>query len=198
MKRWAMALWLGLAAAAGAAGPAATNRIGIINLGGVDPAMMERIVGHLAANLHTTPKVLPAKGLSGAKELSAEAKALAPLVAGEVVCVIGVAAFPAGTSGHGSVVPDAKCAILNATALKPEPYDAEDYGRRLEKEAIRCAGLLLGMPPCINPRCALFHYTNNEQLDAKGRNFCPPCQVKFDKLQAEHRLQRRDPAAGTP
>lgn len=77
-------------------------------------------------------------------------------------------------------------AIVDITALKPKDYDenkdAERYARRLEKECIRTLAIALGLPPCGFPRCAMSPYRTEQELDSKGRNLCPPCQVKAQKI----------------
>ena len=190
---------LGTADSSAQAHPASANqRIGLVNIGGFDEPLFGRIADHIAKQLLTTPKVLAPQDLVGADTIEAESSNLSALVTGDVACVIGIAILPDSFSSHGAADPRLRTAIIHANGLKPAVYNEEQFGRRLEKEVVRCAGILMGMNPCPNPRCALHHYRNERGLDAKGRNFCPPCASTFRKIQAETNLNRRaQPAHGT-
>ena len=183
-----------------AADPAvsANQRIGLVNVGGFDEPLFGQIADHIAKQLLTTPKVLAPRDLVGADTIIAESSNLSTLVTGDVACVIGIAMLPDSIKQHGAVDPESRTAIVNANGLKPLVYDEEHFGRRLEKEVIRCAGILMGMKPCPNPRCALHQYRNEKGLDAKGRNFCPPCASRFRKIQAESNLNRRTQSSNGP
>ena len=76
---------------------------------------------------------------------------------------------------HSVFLPDKRVAVVNVKSLKPSNGDAETMGRRVEREVMQGIGILMGIPACPNPQCAMFQYTTDEELDAKGRNYCPPC-----------------------
>jgi len=63
--------------------------------------------------------------------------------------------------------------------LKPAEMDTaqalEQYSRRVEKEAMRAVGLMLGLTNCPNVLCVLSLHRNQAELDAKGCALCPPC-----------------------
>jgi hypothetical protein len=50
---------------------------------------------------------------------------------------------------------------------------------------MRAVASLAGVPACPFPHCALFDHVNEQQLDAKSRNPCPPCLVKTQALLIE-------------
>ncbi len=60
---------------------------------------------------------------------------------------------------------------------------AQTLKLRLRKETMRAVGKLIGLPDCPYPRCCLLLCGTYEELDAKGADFCPPCQAL-----AEHAL----------
>jgi len=88
-------------------------------------------------------------------------------------------------------------ALLNVWALRParilETQSLRDqYAGRVLKEAMYAVGALLGLGECPNPQCVMSTWENDAQLDAKGGNFCPPCDAKAEKLfkaLGVHRLE---------
>ena len=185
------AMTLGLAACsadmdaepAASAEPApAAPKLAIMNAAGLDEALVERIEAFAAENLGIKVLTVPAVDLPEADSIDAVAKALKDARPAEAYCLVAMVRMDETVDQDGGVDPGARVGILNTATLKPADGDAETYGRRLEKETMRCAGLLAGMSPCVNPRCALWHYADHAGLDRKGRNFCPPCLKKFGSL----------------
>lgn len=196
MRHWGMSgvvflAWMTLAQAEEPNQGIASNRVGLINIGGFDEPLFGRIADHVARHLRTTPKVLAPQDAAGSATIESETSALSPLVTGEVVCVVGVAVLPESTKMLGAIDPVAKTAMVNASGMRPAAYDEEAYGRRLEKEVIRCIGRLMGMEDCLNPFCALHTVANKRQLDQKGRNYCPPCSMHWKAKRDGSRLDRR-------
>jgi predicted Zn-dependent protease len=110
---------------------------------------------------------------------------ISKLISEDDICLLALCEAPESIKAHGTVHNALRTAIVNTRTLKPQDIDTaqgkEKYGRRVEKESMRAVGYLLGMEFCPLPMCALSDYQNDEQLDAKGRNFCPPCQGKMRK-----------------
>lgn len=83
--------------------------------------------------------------------------------------------------------------VLDVEALMPKslkaPDDVERYERRVERESMRAIGGLLGLSSCPNPTCALYRHRTEEELDQKGRNFCPPCSVRAMGILAQRGVQ---------
>jgi hypothetical protein len=72
----------------------------------------------------------------------------------------------------------------------------ETFCRRVEREAMRGLGLLLGLPVCPNGRCVLSEHVDLEGLDKKGRNFCPPCLFRAQGLLEKAGVAISDEPAG--
>ncbi len=84
------------------------------------------------------------------------------------------------------VDPKKKLALVNidflATGIENASATSKDYLWRVEREAMKSVGLLMGLSPCFNPRCVLSNHAGLDGLDKKGRNLCPPCRMKLSKL----------------
>lgn len=65
-----------------------------------------------------------------------------------------------------------------ATGITNASVTNKQYYWRVEREAMKSVGLLLGKSPCFNPRCVMFNHVGLDGLDKKGRNLCPPCRFK--------------------
>ena len=172
--------------------------IALVNVGGVDDAMFDRVVKHLEATLDTTPLVLAPREAVTEAGLDAEADVLAAMVNDDVIGIVALTMLEKESAIDGKIYPVRKVSFVNVAGLEPADGDAEAFGRRVEKEAVRCSGAVLGMPPCPLFLCALFHYTDDQGLDSKGRNFCPPCQRLYETRAAEVGLTRGTDAPGAP
>jgi predicted Zn-dependent protease len=53
--------------------------------------------------------------------------------------------------------------------------DPDKQKARLAKEILRCAGQLVGMPECGDPRCGNASTRNLQDLDTKKVRLCAPC-----------------------
>jgi hypothetical protein len=150
------------------------KRVVLVNVGGVDAKLFDRVAAHIERNLYTKPRIAKPRDAVGSKELDEEMEALKDLVKPDVHCVIGIIMADEGVAHYMQSFPPERIGFVNATGTKPAEDDEEKYGRRVEKDAIAAIGLLSGLGECPMPRCALWHYPNDKGLDRKGRNLCPP------------------------
>ena len=96
-----------------------------------------------------------------------------------------------GISPHGEThgLVSNGVAVVDVDMLKPSDTSKdgwqETFCRRVEKESLAGVAYALGMMPCVFERCALKPAETLDELDAKGRNLCPPCQVKLQALLEE-------------
>jgi hypothetical protein len=160
------------------------NRLILIVAGDVDSALVNRVQKFVEGNygldiwVAHTPQVWQGTLENQTKEMS-------KLRSRNEMGIVALAIEPPEISPHGIVDNQHKCAIINLSALKPAtttPDWQEKYARRVEKETIRAVGHLLGLPTCVDPHCAMSAYSNEQELDAKGRTLCPPCQHKANVL----------------
>lgn len=171
-------------AAPAEAAPASATYIALVAAGPVDAALVERVRGFASANLaNAGVKVLPAQ--ESVESLGAEIDALAAAKPADAVCVVALVAPAVEDATHGIFRPDLGVAVVNVAALKAIGGDEETTARRIEKNVMQSVGMVLGLEPCPNPQCALWAYNDAEQLDLKGRNFCPPCQERSKKILLE-------------
>ncbi len=159
--------------AAPAPAPAAKS-IAVVAVGPVDSALVDRVVAFAKENTALNIRVLPAVETSG-ETLDACAAEGAKGVGADDAALIVLASPSSDIKPHGSFLPEQHQAVVNVKSLVPAGEDAEVLGRRVEREVMQSIGLLMGVPVCPNPQCAMWQYTTDEELDAKGRNYCPPC-----------------------
>lgn len=156
------------------AGPAAGKSIALAVAGPVDSALMDRVVAYVRENTALNIRVLPAMEVTG-DTLDAIAVEAGKAMGANDAALIVMAIPPVDIKAHGVILPEQRVAVVNVKSLKPATGDAEIFGRRVEREVMQSIGMQLGMPACPNPQCAMWSYSTDEELDAKGRNYCPPC-----------------------
>jgi hypothetical protein len=159
--------------AAPAQAPAGKS-IALVAVGPVDSTLVDRVVAFAKDNTALNIRVLPAMEAKGdtLDAIAVEAgKAMGPNDAALIV----LADPSADIKPHGVNLPEQRIAVVNLKSLKPANGDAETFARRIEREVMQSIGMQLGMPPCPNPQCAMWSYSTDEELDVKGRNYCPPC-----------------------
>jgi hypothetical protein len=193
MKRMTI-LWLSVLVATVTAAeelapvPAAEPAIALVAVGDVDPALAERVRAFAQENLALPVRLLAPREAAPTASLNEIGEAARAAMGAVDVCLVVLAAPLEDFPNHGILLPESKVAVVNVRALKPEDGDVERYGRRLEREAMMSIGLLLGLEPCPNPQCAMWLYSNDDELDAKGRNYCPPCLDRVQQFGREKGL----------
>ncbi len=155
----------------------APKAIALMRVGSMDEALFDRVVKFVQENSALRVRVLPPQAATG-ESLDEDARAAAKAMGPSEECLVVLDYPKKEIKSHCVYLPDDHVAVVNAWALKPADGDQEKYGRRLERETMHNVGLLLGAPNCPNPQCALWQYNTEEELDSKGRNFCPPCLMK--------------------
>lgn len=103
------------------------------------------------------------------------------LLSEQVACVVALVEM-----SDGSAVSYAgRTTILNTGKLRFEGDTSLQYAKRLERETIRLVGMSIGLLVCPFPRCALSEWRTQKELDFKGRNLCPPCHGRAEKIMLE-------------
>ena len=165
------------------AAPAATYKaVGLAGVGAVPEAVRTRVGQYLAQQFRL--EVRPRGEFPGAVDsLAALARAKAPeRQADEALLLLLVAGSPTNQP-HGFLDVTNRVGVIHVDALRHA--DPEVEARRLERQALRSVSFFLGVPACPNPRCCLYPYANFQELDAIGRNTCPPCLGKFQAAAAK-------------
>ena len=154
--------------------PQAGKSIAFVRVGPVDSVLMDRVVTFARENTALNIRLLPAMEAvdQALVAIAAEAsRAMGPEDAALVILAEPSMDIPA----HRAFLPDKRVIVVNVKSLKPSNGDAETLGRRVEREVMQGIGMLMGIPACPNPQCVMFQSKTDEELDAKGRNYCPPC-----------------------
>jgi len=160
----------------------------MVRVGNVDEALMGRLHDWAQRNLMLPVRMLTPLEVT-ADTLDGLADDLEKLMNPDDVALVAVVAPTNDLPAHGLSLPGRRIALVNAAALRKDDPDPERYGRRLDRMVMRGFGFLLGMVPCPNPQCALWQYTNNDELDSIGRNFCPPCQDRTLAAAGAHGIR---------
>ncbi len=164
--------------------PLPPKRIDIVFGGPVDSQLVSRVTEFIETEL--TVNLVARTPLTDLKDGFDElTKELAATVnASSEICLLAVVAAPWKSQRQGSVYEPLHVGILNISALTVTSDDdtplsrKEQFERRVEKEALRAMALLCGLKPCPFPQCCLYEHQNEQELDRKARNLCPPCHSK--------------------
>jgi predicted Zn-dependent protease len=156
--------------------------IAFVTVGDLDQPLFDRVAGWLGANYYCPihRKAHQKRVASTAPE--ALAAALARLATANDVCLLVLVDTSRELGFRESISISNHVALLNVRALRPAKLDTpaaqEQYGRRVEKESMSLVGRLIGLSPCPMPQCCLSSSDTEQKLDEKGRNLCPPCNIK--------------------
>ena len=190
----ATALLLNLATSAFAEQPSVppaeeATHIALVNIGGVEDSLFQRVVKYVEFNLSTKVALKDPIQAAGASSLEGEAEALESLVETNMFCLVGIILPEESVlRPFMQTFPDQRSGLVNARGLNPGDGDLEKFGRRLEKETIATIALLAGLKANPAPDCATYHYRNERGLDLKGRNLNPPQLMRFRKAATQARL----------
>ncbi len=157
---------------------AASEPIGLLAAGNVSEAELREVQAHMHLYLPVPIEILEPRSPLGAETLEEEAEALVELREGRLG-VVGIVSAAEAVPTFGVFLPGDRTAVINETAIGQE---AEKRLARFKKEAMRCAGLILGLTPGPDTRCAMWHYPDLAGLDHKGGNFSPPLLVELMRM----------------
>lgn len=162
--------------------------IAIVGIGQIEEQLLERVSDFVGKNYWCRVRTTTHR-TSFKKTLNEEAKEITKLVRKDDICLLALVSIPGNEKFWGKLYKSLNVGLLNISALRPDKLDSdkqrEKYARRVEKESMRVIGLLLGLETCPFPRCALSIARTEQELDAKGRNLCPPCRIKAEKILKE-------------
>jgi len=162
------------------------GQITLLWIGKPDTNLEARVAGFVEAN--TGCKVRKLAEPYVLESFEAETNRLARLSSKDDVCLVALfntiqtnmafckAVFQADRIGICNIG-----LLRNEDAIKSQA-DQEIADRRVEKESMNIIGTLIGLPPCPFPLCVMHSSQSLEDLDSKGRNFCPPCHSKSQDL----------------
>lgn len=154
----------------------AANRVAIVAVGEGTAKLAEHAHAWVAGNVAVGVDLLPPVTKAGANLDAIAADAIK--AAGKYARVIAIAMPPKDVTSHGMRTGDGHAAVINVRAMQADAPDATKLERRIERQAIRALSLMVDVPSCVNSQCALSAYQNLADLDATGRNLCPPCNSK--------------------
>jgi predicted Zn-dependent protease len=171
------------------AGERKDARVSMLTIGNVDGALRDRVVRYVKEQYGVAPVLRDAIKQAPAT-VDEMRRLLVSVTTTQDVCVLALCVAPA-IEHEGMVFAKERCGAVNVSALTPKadaPDRAEALGRRAEKESLRAIALMVGIPPCTFPRCALYAHKSDAELDLKSRNPCPPCMEKIRARLTERGL----------
>lgn len=164
--------------------PVAGTHVTLVTVGAVDPALSKRVVLWIENNLVTVVDkgAMPIKAPYTLETVCA--KAIKERDQTALATVVLVGGLTKHGQSHGFVFN--RVALVDVDMLRPADAKTEDweeiFTRRVEKESLAGVSYALGMPACVFSLCALKPAESTEELDAKGRNLCPPCTQKMEAI----------------
>ncbi len=183
MKLYAWMMAAGLAWSAVASGA----EIEVTTIGPVSTAMVERAAAFVGSTLGLRVHRVASTDSVAADFQKCAATLVRKRPGGDRLRIVYVAAKTESTSGPDLVVSNG-VAVIDARRLPTD--DPERTGRRFERMAFRSIGLLLGLPLCPNPYCALTDGSMLNNLDQAARTFCPPCEAAAQRALKAPKGQR--------
>lgn len=183
MKPFAWMAAAGLAWGAVAAG----SEVEMTTIGPVSTALVDRAAAFVGDTLGLRVHCMVSTNGEAADFPKCAAALVRKRPDGDRLRIIYVAAKAKSTSGPDLVVSNG-VAVIDARRLPTE--DPERSGRRFERMAFRSIGLLLGLPLCPNPYCALTDGSMINNLDQAARTFCPPCEAAAQRALTSSKRPR--------
>jgi predicted Zn-dependent protease len=163
------------------------KRIILETAGAVDAKWVERVVSFAREN--TGLDIQAMKPVEGEfASLNDVANAASAQLGEQDAFAVVLAGINTEEPAHGICLNDQRVAVINVTVLLADGPDEEQAGRRIERQVMQAVCMLIGMSACPNPQCVLWPYSTMEDLDAKGRNLCPPCYDQLRKKAASQGL----------
>lgn len=175
-----------LACALGAKAQGPVKDIALANAGAVDAKLLQRLQTFAQGELDVPIRTLDVPRVH-LKALHEGGQAYVKQMAPNDIFLIVLVAPEADIAMHMALLPDIKVVIVNTKALMTD--DAEKYARRIERQVMRSAAFLLGLPSSPDPHDVTRNYLSLDDLDTMGRNFCAPWRVSFEKAAQAAGLQ---------
>ncbi len=164
--------------------PVAGPHVSLVTVGKVDPVLSTRVALWIENNLVAVVDkgTMPIKAPYTLETVCAQAIKERDQTALATVVLVG------GLTKHGQThgfvfnrIALVDVDMLHPTDAKKKGWE-EQFTRRVEKESLAGVSYAMGMPACVFSLCALKPAESMEELDAKGRNLCPPCTQKMEAI----------------
>ncbi|MBN1557776.1 MAG: hypothetical protein JW951_06480 [Lentisphaerae bacterium] len=163
-----------------------------IVLVGVDPGedgLLDRIREFVEKNYSCPTRLAPVPAAWQDKPRSGQAEILAAQLKPGDVCLVAVYDRAEDTDFSTDLYPELRTALVNAARverIEKEGVPAEEmHERMVERACMRAIGTLIGLEPCPWPRCCMHVPPPDVSHEVRGRNLCPPCQDKADRILRE-------------
>jgi len=156
----------------------AVKTIALANAGAVTPAVLESIRSFAEKELRVPVRTLDVPKATGTN-LTDQARLMAKNRGTNDVCLIVLVNLEKETGMHPVVDRTNEVAVINIKAMSDN--DEKKQTARLERQVMRSAAFLLGVPHCPDPFCVLRDYPSVVELDKMGMNMCPPSLQAFEQ-----------------
>jgi len=163
------------------------NAITLVNAAAVDAELLERVRVFAEDQLHVPVRTLEKPKLAGKKDFQTLEKSALRIKTDADVSLIVLAGIN-GEEKHLAVYAKDGVALINAQPLYTN--DAEAFARRMERQVMRAAAFVFGLPPTPDPFCVTRNYRSLEDLDRMGRNYSPPWMGRFADEAEKRGLKR--------
>lgn len=165
--------------------------ITLVNTGAVDEPLLDRIRDFAEQQLKVRIRILENQKLADAKDFQTLENAAVKAKTDADVAYIVIGSI-AGDDRHLVTSPKRGVGLINVMPLQIN--DPEKYYRRIERQVMRAAAFVFGLPPTPDPFCVTRDYRSLEDLDRMGRNYSPPWQGRFTDEAAKRGLEPLDEA----
>jgi predicted Zn-dependent protease len=153
-------------------------------VGKVDPALSKRVVLWIENNLVAVADKGAMKIMAPYSMETVCAQAIKERDQNSLATVVLVGGIAKHGLTHGFIFN--RVAVIDVDMLRPADTKIEGWNerftRRVEKESLAGVSYAMGMPACVFALCALKPAETTEELDAKGRNLCPPCTQTMESI----------------
>ena len=152
------------------------NFITLVNAAALDADLLERIRLFAEDQLHVPVRTLEKPMFGGAKSFQSLEKSVLRIKTDADISMIVLAGIN-GEEKHLKVFAENGVAVINTQPLYTD--ETETFARRMERQVMRAAAFVFGLPPTPDPFCVTRDYRSLEDLDQMGRNFSPPWMGRF-------------------
>ena len=152
------------------------NTLTLVNAAAVDAELLERVRAFAEGQLHVPVRTIEKPRLAGKEDFQTLEKAALRIKTDADAALIVLAGIN-GEEKHLAVFAGDGVALINAQPLYTD--DPETFARRIERQVMRAAAFVFGLPPTPDPFCVTRDYRSLDDLDRMGRNYSPPWMGRF-------------------
>lgn len=168
------------------ADPPSAKQVIVMRLG-VDGDMCRKIVDFVRGNVPMTVRLVSAKGrIEGDQPSKDLARTISKAFDDtNTVCVAVLVPVGSGLDKDFMMRPDGKTLFVKVHDSDKAAVSGESRNQAVQSAQRLCmygVGRALGIPDCIDPRCAMSANLFEWRKGGTGRNYCPACLGKVEEI----------------